>query len=89
MAGFTGMDIPQVKALATQMRAKAEEIESISRELTNSLGNAQWVGPDRQQFESDWNGQYMTALKNVAQGLKDAAQRADTNATQQEQASNA
>jgi len=89
MAGFTGMDIAQVKDLANRMRTKADEIDGISRELTNALGNAQWVGPDRQKFEGDWNGQYVTALRNVTEALKEAAQRADSNATQQEQASNA
>lgn len=89
MAGFTGMDIPQVRNLANQMRAKADEIESIMNQLTNQLGQAQWVGNDRQQFEGDWNGQYCTSLRNVANGLRDAATRADQNADQQEQASNA
>jgi uncharacterized protein YukE len=89
MAGFTGMDIPGVRTLATQMKAKADEIEGIQRELTSKLQGTQWVGPDRQQFEGDWNGQYSNSLRQVAQALRDAAQRAEQNATQQEQASNA
>lgn len=87
MAGFTGMDIGQVRTLANQMRQKADEIESIMAQLTSQLKQAQWVGPDRQKFESDWDGQYCTSLRNVAQGLKDAASIADQNAQQQEQAS--
>lgn len=89
MAGFTGMDIPQVRNLANTMRSKADEIEGIMNQLTNQLGQAQWVGPDRQRFEGDWSGQYCTSLRNVAQGLRDAATNADSNAAQQEQASNA
>jgi uncharacterized protein YukE len=89
MAGFTGMDITQVRNLANTMRTKADEIENIMSQLTNQLKGAQWVGPDRQRFESDWDGQYCSSLRNVIQGLQDAATNADQNAQQQEQASNA
>lgn len=86
---FTGMDITQVRQLATQMRSKADEIDTIMSTLTSALGSAQWVGADRQQFEGDWNSQYCSMLRNVSQGLRDAATRADQNAGQQETASNA
>ena len=86
---FTGLDIGQVRQFATQLRSKADEIEQIASTLTSALGGVQWVGADRQQFEGDWQGQYRTALTQVANGLRDAAQRADNNASQQEQASNA
>lgn len=85
---FTGMDIGQVRSLASQFKAKADEIESIMSTLTNALGGAQWVGQDRQRFESDWHDQYCGALRNVAEGLRTAAQTAESNAQQQEQASN-
>lgn len=86
---FTGMDISQVQSLAQQFQSKAEEIETIMSTLTSALGGAQWVGPDRQRFESEWNGQYCSALRNVAEGLRSAAQTATQNAQQQEQASQA
>lgn len=89
MAAFTGMDIGQVRSLATQMRSKADEIEGIMGELTSSLSGTAWVGPDRQRFEGEWSSQYCSALRNVAEGLRTAAQTAEGNATQQEQASNA
>ena len=86
---FTGMDIGQVRNLSQQMNTSADEIEQIMNTLTNSLGQAQWVGPDRQRFESDWSSQYCSALRNVAEGLRTAATAAEQNATQQEQASSA
>ena len=88
MSNFTGMDIPGVRTLATSMKTKADEIEAIMSQLTSQLGSTQWVGNDRQQFEGDWSSQHCTALKNVAQALRDAATRADSNATQQENTSN-
>lgn len=89
MAGYTGMDIGQVRTLANQMRQKADEIEGIMNQLTNQLKDAQWLGNDRTTFQGNWDGQYCTSLRNVAQGLRDAATTADQNAAQQEQASNA
>ena len=86
---FTGLDIGQVRSLSAQMRSKADEIEGIMGELTSALSGTPWVGPDRQKFEGDWDSQYCTALRNVAEGLRSAAQAAEGNATQQEQASNA
>lgn len=84
---FTGMDIGQVRQLANLMRNKADEIESIMNELTRQLGSTSWIGNDRQQFESDWSGQHCNSLRNVANGIRDAATRADQNAAQQESAS--
>lgn len=88
MSNFTGMDIAGVRNLANQMRSKAEEIESLMTQLTSQLNSTQWVGNDRQQFEGDWSSQHCTALRNVAGALRDAATRADNNATQQENTSN-
>lgn len=87
MAGFTGMDIEGVRNLALQMRTKADEIQQISSQLTAALKSAQWVGPDRTQFESDWEGQCVAQLKSVMDRLQDAAKRAEDNAKQQETAS--
>lgn len=89
MAGFTGMDIEQVKQLSTQMNQKAEEIEQIKQQLTSALNGAQWVGPDQQRFKSEWDGQCVSALTKVAETLRQAGQAAQQNASQQEQASNA
>jgi uncharacterized protein YukE len=89
MAGFIGMDVQQVRTFAQLLNTKADELEGILNTLTSSLQSTQWVGPDRQRFESDWDGQFVTALRNVAEGLRTAGTAANGNADQQEQASNA
>lgn len=85
---FTGMDIAAVRQLSQQMKAKADEIRTLSQQLTGQLQNAQWVGPDRDRFTNDWQSQHVAALNRVAEGLEHASQAADNNASQQEQASN-
>lgn len=87
MANFTGMDIAGVRQLAIQMRAKADEIESSMNQITSQLGSTQWVGNDRQAFEGDWSSQHCTALRNVAEALRQAGTRADQNAIEQENTS--
>ena len=49
MAGFTGLDITQVRGLANFIRQKADEIEQLQGQITQQLGNTQWVGADRQK----------------------------------------
>ena len=48
-----------------------------------------WTGPDADKFKSDWNGQHVSQLKTVVSALRDAGQRAQRNASEQEQTSNA
>jgi len=88
MAQFTGMDVAAVRQLSTQMSAKADEIGQIASQLTNSLQGAQWVGPDRERFLSEWQGQHVAALNRVVEGLRAASQTANRNAQEQEAASN-
>jgi uncharacterized protein YukE len=87
MAQMLGMDVEQVRAFASFVDQKANDIDGIISSISSKLSQTQWVGNDRQKFESDWNGQLTTALKNVAQALRDTKDRANNNALEQEQAS--
>ena len=58
-------------------------------QLTHQLESAQWVGPDRDHFVSEWNGTHVPALRNVVTGLQDAAQLAMGNVRAQQAASQA
>jgi uncharacterized protein YukE len=87
MSSFTGMDIPAVRQLASQMTQSASQIRQLLSQLTNQLSGTQWVGPDRQRFESEWTGTYVQQLNQVATALEDASQRATQNANEQESAS--
>ncbi len=87
MGNFTGMDINAVRTLSKQLQSRADEIRTMSQQLTSQLESTPWVGPDRDQFHGDWSGQYSTSLNAVVSGLEEAAVRALQNATEQEQAS--
>lgn len=87
MSSFTGMDIAAVRTLSKQLKTRADEIRTISQQLTGQLNNTPWVGPDREQFHGDWTGQYTQALNGVINGLEQASARAMRNSNEQEQAS--
>ncbi|BDZ39628.1 WXG100 family type VII secretion target [Microbacterium suwonense] len=83
-----GLDVQQVRQLSSQLNQKASDIDGVLSSLTGVLNNTQWQGPDATQFRNDWTGQHTSALRQVAQALRDAANKAQQNAAQQEQASN-
>lgn len=84
-----GMNVEEVRNLARQMDSVASQIETASRQITSLLGSTTWVGNDRTNFESDWQGQHMAAINNVINAVRNASQIADRNATDQENVSNA
>jgi uncharacterized protein YukE len=87
MSSFTGMDIAAVRTLAKQLQARADEIRTITQQLTGQLNSTPWVGPDREQFHGDWTGPHTAALNSVVTGLEQASIRALRNSNEQEQAS--
>lgn len=87
MANVWGLDVQQVRDLATNLDREADSIDQILSKLTGVLNNTQWVGPDATQFRNDWQGAHTTALRKVGQALRDTAGMARANAVSQEQTS--
>jgi len=85
----TGMDIAAVGALAAEMNRAAQEIRQVAQTVNSKMQSTPWAGPDRTRFESEWTGQRMPQLNQIALSLEEAAQVANTQAQQQSQASNA
>ncbi|MFT3833375.1 MAG: WXG100 family type VII secretion target [Micropruina sp.] len=88
-ANMWGLDVQQVRQLSSQLNQKATEIENALSTLTSTLGQTDWNGPDATHFRNDWSGQHTSALRQVIQALRDAANKAQQNAAAQEQVSNA
>jgi uncharacterized protein YukE len=84
-----GQDIEQVQQLATQLNAKASDIQNIITQLTSQINGVNWQGPDANKFRSDWQGTHTAQLKAVVNALQTAAQSAKQNAQQQQTASQA
>jgi uncharacterized protein YukE len=82
-----GMDTDAVRQLAAHMNNAKDQILHLQQQLTHQLQAVNWIGPDREQFVSDWQGQHIPALQNVIQAIEQAAQRATQNASEQDQVS--
>ena len=82
-----GLDVQQVRTLSSQLQQKASDIEGILSQLTTTLNNTQWTGPDAEAFRNGWAGEHTASLKRVVTALTDASSAASRNATAQEQTS--
>lgn len=88
MSQIFGMNIEEVRQLASQLNAAADEIQHLMGNLNNKIDTAGWVGPDHDRFVGDWKSNYTQQLTAVMNALRDASQHAQQNALQQEEASN-
>lgn len=84
-----GQDIEQVQQLASQLNAKADDIQNVISQLSSAVSSVHWMGPDADRFRSDWQSQHTAQLKAVVTALRTASQAAKRNAQEQQQASSA
>ena len=82
-----GMDTESVTALATTMADVAQRVRAMEARLSQGLSATDWVGNDRNRFESDWTAQHVVALRQAAEALDDAARVAHDQVQQQDRAS--
>jgi WXG100 family type VII secretion target len=85
-----GMDIEAVRSFASQLTSDANEIETLVSQLNSQVSNlqSQWIGPDATKFAAEWDSTYRPQLQSVSTALHEAASVANSNAQQQETASN-
>ena len=57
-----GANPEQLAALGRSLKQQNTSIEAVMSAVTSALGGTTWVGPARDQFESDWNTSFRTAL---------------------------
>lgn len=81
------MDTESVSALAARMADVADRVRALETRLTSGLASTEWVGLDRTRFESDWTAQHVTALRQAAEALDDAARVATDQVHEQDRAS--
>jgi hypothetical protein len=82
-----GMDIAQIQALASRMRAQAGRLRAMANEVTGALEAAPWRGPDRERLLDEWRNSRRSALLGMADGLEAAADAAVRSARAQAAAS--
>ena len=83
-----GIDVDALEAVSAQMTDASGQIESLAAALTGSLEGVWWEGTDGVRFKDTWNGTYRTQLTTIVAALVEASTNAQTEATQQREASN-
>ncbi|MFM2071204.1 MAG: hypothetical protein RLZZ623_1467 [Actinomycetota bacterium] len=69
-----GANPEQLVALGRSLQRQIESVNAITSTVTSALGGTTWVGPARDQFESDWNTTFRTALDRLNQAFEAAGQ---------------
>ena len=87
MSAQLGMIPEEVDDLATQLDAKAGDLEGVLTTLTAKLQGTTWVGTDYNRFEEQWTGTIAQNLRNAAEQMRTAATAAREDAENQRIAS--
>ena len=84
-----GANPEQLDLLARKFDEEAEKIDATISGITTQLASTWWLGPDKDQFENQWNTTLTSELRKVIASLKDAAGNCRKQADQQRQTSSA
>ena len=82
-----GGDAPALFGFANQLRRRRQAIEATASRLGALAEQANWVGPDREAFISEWRSRHAPALQSVCGNLDVAADRISRAAAAQREAS--
>jgi hypothetical protein len=82
-----GGDASALFNFAMQLRERRRNIERAANRLGGLVRAAEWVGPDRERFLSEWNERHAPALMGVCADLDGGAQQVTGFARAQEEAS--
>jgi uncharacterized protein YukE len=60
-----GANPEQLAALGRSMKHQITSIDGVIAAVNSALGGTTWVGPAREQFQSDWDTTFRTALTRL------------------------
>lgn len=69
-----GANPEQLSGLGQNLKRQVDAINGVVATVTSALGGTTWEGPARQQFESEWNGSFRTALNRLNDAFAAAGQ---------------
>ena len=87
MSDYIGQVPEEVDQLSAEFETKAGDLEHLQSLITGKLAGTTWTGPDRDRFQSDWEGQLTTSITQMVAQLRGASQLAADNAQEQRDAS--
>ncbi|MGE0141508.1 MAG: WXG100 family type VII secretion target [Ilumatobacteraceae bacterium] len=69
-----GANPEQLASLGRNLQSQTESINGVLNTVSSALSGTTWTGPARDQFESDWNTTFRSALTRLNEAF-DAAGR--------------
>jgi uncharacterized protein YukE len=67
-----GANPDELASLGRNLKSQIGSIDAVVSTVTSALSGTTWVGPARDQFETDWNTTFRTALSRLNEAF-DAA----------------
>ncbi|PWH05031.1 hypothetical protein DEO23_15490 [Brachybacterium endophyticum] len=82
-----GMNPDNVRQMAQKINDAADDIMNYYNDAKGKVTDLDWTGEDRDDYVSTFEGDLQQQVQKVQQAAQDLAERADSNAKEQEQAS--
>ena len=67
-----GANPEQLSGLGRSMKQQTTAIDGVVSAVSSALAGTLWEGPARQQFESDWNTTFKSALTRLNEAFQTA-----------------
>ena len=89
MAAFVGMDVVEVKQLATTLNSQADSLQTIVNRIDSLVRNSAhvWNGKDAHDFAGWWGSEHRPRLVSAEAAVRGLGQSAKNNAEDQERVS--
>lgn len=89
MSAFVGMDVVEVKQLATTLNSQADSLQAVVNRVDWLIRNAAhvWNGKDARDFAGWWESEHRPRLVNAESAVRGLGQSAKNNAEDQERVS--
>ncbi|MCL2736379.1 MAG: WXG100 family type VII secretion target [Propionibacteriaceae bacterium] len=87
MADIQGMNIDQVRQLASTFTQQSNNIQGVVTQISSVVSSLQWAGPNAKAFGAAWSGTHAVAMMKIVTMLLQQAQQLMQQLKQQEQAS--
>ena len=84
MSTMYGANPQQIADLGRNLKNQISSIDGVISTVTSALSGTTWTGPARDQFESDWNTTFRTALTRLNEAFEAAGQSCISRSTELE-----
>ena len=82
-----GADVEQLDQLSKKFDQEGDRIAQATSQISSQVNSTWWKGPDAEKFKNEWEGQFASQLKKIAEALRQVGTVVRKQAQQQRQTS--